>query len=251
MSNTLAKSQTVANFLSFPQTDKFLENVLKDRKTEFVSNLLALADNDKNIAECDPAELMKCALNSTALNLPLNKNLGFAYVVAYNKKPSFQIGYRGFVQLAIRTGKYETLSSCEVREGEIERNKFTGEIKFIKEAPENKIEGYLAYLKLTNGFTASAYMTEAQIEAHALKYSKAYQYDVKQNKKSSLWSDPDERPKMANKTVLKKLLSSYGILTTELSTALSNDTNHEPSNNDIPEAQIVPQTDGGNKKVKI
>jgi len=251
MSNTPVNKQTLSNYINFPQTNKFLEDNLKDRKTEFVSNLLALADNDKNIAACEPKDLVMVAMNATALNLPLNKNLGFAYVVAYGGKPSFQIGYKGLTQLAIRTEKYKILNSCEVREGEIERNKFTGEIKFIKECPENKIIGYLAYLKLISGFTASVYMTEAQIEAHALKYSKAYQYDVKHNKKSSLWSDPDERIKMALKTVLKKLLSTSGILTTELITAFASDSNHESHSEPIQEAQIVPQTDGYDKKLKI
>lgn len=240
------EKRSLANFLKTPNINKMIEDIVGNKKTEFVSNLLALSDNDKNIAECDPKELMMCALNATALNLPLNKNLGYAYVIAYNKKPSFQIGYKGLIQLAIRTGQYKTLNACEVREGEIKRNKFTGEITQVGEKPKNKIIGYMAFLELQNGFTSSLYMSEEQIEAHALKYSKSYSYDKAKNANSSKWSDKDVRPKMAIKTVLKGLLGTYGILSTEMQTAFNNDTDNEGATNsfrgnvsEVSEAEIV------------
>ena len=242
---TTPAKKTVANFLAIPKTQQFLEDNLREKRAEFVSNLIALTENDANLAECDPAKLMMCAMNATALNLPLNKNLGFAYIIPYKGIPSFQIGYKGFIQLAIRSGFYEFLNACEIREGEIERNKVTGEIKFIKDNPKGKIVGYLAYLKLKTGFSSSLYMTEEQIEKHALKFSKMYQYDKKNNKKSSKWSDVDIRPKMALKTVLKGLLGTYGVITTELSKAFENDNQNEaPSSSnraDIPEAEIIDQ----------
>jgi recombination protein RecT len=163
------KTTSIANFLSFDKTKKFLDDTLKDRRPEFVSNLIAITDGDTALAQCEPAQLMKCALNAVALNLPLNKNLGYAYVIAYKGTPSFQIGYKGFIQMALRTGMYEFLNAVEVRRGEMERNKITGEIKFIGENIEAPVVGYIAYLKLKSGFQASVYMTEEQIEAHALR----------------------------------------------------------------------------------
>ena len=81
--NTPATQQpkSVANFLNMPSTAKFLESTLQEKRAEFVSNLIAMADGDANLAACDPSALMKCALNATALNLPLNKNLGYAYII--------------------------------------------------------------------------------------------------------------------------------------------------------------------------
>lgn len=221
------KPVTIGNFLNFPNTQGFLEKSLKEKKTEFVSNLLALVDADPKLQECEPQRLMLCAMNATALNLPLNKNLGYAYIIPYNGVPQFQIGYKGLIQLALRSGQYEFLNAVEVREGEIERNKITGEIKFIGENENGKIVGYVAFLKLKNGFTASLYMTEEQIEAHARRFSKSYGYDVAQKKRTSKWSDPDARPKMAIKTVLKGLLGTYGLLSPELVTAFESDNDTE------------------------
>lgn len=238
---------TIGNFLNFPNTQKFLENNLKENKKEFVSNLLALCDSDQNLAECDPHKLMLCAMNATALNLPLNKNLGYAYIVPYKGIPQFQIGYKGLIQLALRSGQYKFLNACEIKEGEITRNKVTGEIKFIGENEDGKTIGYMAYLELNNGFTASLYMSENQIEQHALRFSKMYQYDKSQGKNSSKWSDPLARPKMAIKTVLKGLLGTYGILSPELITAFENDNEEnehiQNSNRVIKEVEVIKQTE--------
>lgn len=229
MSNKVAKKQTAANFLNLPNTSKFLDDTLAGRKTEFVSNLIAMCDNDSKLAECNPADLMKCALNATALNLPLNKNLGYAYIIPYKGVPSFQIGYKGIIQLAIRTGAYKYINAVEVRENEIKRNKFTGEIKFLGENPEGKIIGYIAYLELMSGFSASLYMTEEEIEAHAMRFSKMYQSDKQYKSRKSKWSDPLARPKMALKTVLKGLIGTYGLMTTEFEKAFSADQEHVES----------------------
>ena len=239
------KPATIGNFLNFPQTQKFLDDNLGEKRGEFVSNLLAMCENDTSLSSCDPKQLMMCAMNATSLNLPLNKNLGYAYVIPYKGVPSFQIGYKGLIQLAIRTGAYEFLNACEIKEGEIERNKITGEIKFLGDKPSNKVVGYLAYLKLKSGFQASLYMSEEEIEQHALKYSTMYKYDKQNNKTSSKWSDKDVRPKMALKTVLKGLLGTYGVMTTDMVKAIEADNDNEVSygSRDIQEAEVIPQNE--------
>jgi recombination protein RecT len=221
------EQRSIGNFLKTPSIESFLSDNLKERRGEFVSNLIALVENDNQLAACDPKKLMMCAMNATALNLPLNKNLGYAYIIPYKGIPQFQIGYKGLIQLAIRTGLYETLNAVEIREGEIERNKITGEIKFLGEKPENEIIGYIAFLKLKTGFKASLYMTEEKIENHAAKYSQVYKSDKKNNTRKSKWSDPDTRPKMALKTVIKGLLTTYGVMTTELQKAFESDSENE------------------------
>ena len=257
VANQEPKKVSMANFLTFPSTIGFLEKNLKDNSKEFVSNLLSLCAGDANLAICDPQALMLCAMNATALNLPLNKNLGYAYIIPYKGIPSFQIGYKGLIQLALRTGQYRFLNACEVREGEILRNKFTGEIKYLGENSNAKVIGYMACLELMNGFQASLYMNEIEIENHAIRFSKMYASDKQYSSRKSKWSDLDARPKMAIKTVLKGLLGTYGIMSTEMANAIGNDNENEVEsdnkgfrNADIPEAVIV-QDDAETQPEKV
>lgn len=231
--------KSIANFLNAPSTAKFLQETLAEKKPEFVSNLIALCDADKNLAACDPGALMKCAMNATSLNLPLNKNLGYAYVIPYKGVPSFQIGYKGLIQLAIRTGQYRFINATEIREGEISRNKVTGEIKVIADNPKGAIIGYMAYLELISGFTASFYMMNEELEEHAMRFSKMYQNDKKYGSFSSKWSDPDARPAMCRKTVLKMLLGTYGLMTTDFARALAADNDEVESGGNIRMAEYT------------
>ena len=244
--NQVAKQtpKSIANFLNAPSTAKFLQEALAEKKPEFVSNLIALCDADKNLANCDPGALMKCAMNATALNLPLNKNLGYAYVIPYAGVPQFQIGYKGLIQLAIRTGYYKCINAVEIRKGEISRNKITGEIQFFEEKPNEEIIGYMSYLELLSGFKASYYMGNDDLERHALRFSKMYQYDKNKGTASSKWSDPLARPAMCKKTVLKLLLSTYGLMTTEFARAFDSDSEEsESQGNRFEEVTIVNQPD--------
>ena len=206
---------------------------------------------------------MMCAINATALNLPLNKNLGYAYVIAYknNKKgivePQFQIGAKGFKQLAMRSGYYETMNNCEIREGELTLNKFTGEFSFNKPNPTGKIEGYFAFFRLLNGYTKSLYMTVEQMEAHAIKYVPLYRADIKNKTKYSKWST-DEREAMCLKTVIKLLLSREGMLSTDMAKAIDTDKDNDHNSNmnalrqaNYDDADIIDQSEPETKKVKI
>lgn len=244
--NAIAKPQakvSIANFVNSPSTAKFLEQTLQERKTEFVSNLIAMCDSDANLAACDPGQLMKCAMNATSLNLPLNKNLGYAYIIPYKGVPSFQIGYKGIIQLAIRTGQYKYINATEVREGELKRNKITGELTILSENPSGKVIGYIAYLELISGFSASLYMSEDEIEAHANRFSKMYQSDKRNKTSISKWSDSAARPAMAKKTVLKGLLGTYGLLTTEFIRAFEtdNDTEEAATGARFDDAEVINQ----------
>ena len=224
--STTEKGLTLGNFLNQKATADFLTKTLGTRKSEFVSNLLALSDSNKELLQCDNTELMKCALNATALNLPLNKNLGYAYVIAYKDwktqevHPQFQMGYKGFIQLAIRSGQYRTINTCEVREGEIKRNKFTGHTEFLGENPEGKVIGYLAYIELQNGFQQSLYMSLEQVKEHVSKYS---QSGIDKNTKEFKGVWKNEFDAMAKKTVLKLLLNRYGVLSVEMQNAIEKD----------------------------
>lgn len=227
--NLKSFNQTITS----PATQKYLTELLHERKGQFVSNLTALVANNANLQECEPYTLMFAALKATALNLPIEPSLGMAHVIPYKNKKrgiteaQFQLGYKGFQQLALRTGQYKTINTTDVREGELKRrNRLTGEIEFDfieneKERLAAPIIGYVNYFKLLNGFESTFYMSHEEMEAHALRYSQTYKSTSAYIKDSSKWSTDFDA--MATKTVIKLNLSKNGVLSTELQEAIMAD----------------------------
>ena len=213
-------------FLANPRTQDYLTTVLAEKKGSFVNNLTALVSNNAALQVCKPDTLMFASLKATALDLPLDQNLGFAYVLPYNDRKNgvtvaqFQMGYKGFIQLALRTGQFKTLNATDVREGELVDEDFvTGELTFKKADNREALPviGYVGYFKLLNGFEKYLYMTTAEMKAHALRFSQTYK------KGYGLWADADMFDSMARKTVLKLLLSKYAPLSVEMRDAIKAD----------------------------
>lgn len=212
-----------------PATQKYIADVLGEKKNSFCSNLTSLVANDKKLQACEPVTLLYAGIKATALNLPLDSNLGFAYVIPYKNKDGrteaqFQIGWRGIVQLAIRSGQFKTINVTDVREGELkEFDLLSGSMRF--EANPNRdtlpIIGYVAHFELVNGFKKSLYMTSSQIETHAVKYSRTYSSRDVSVKSQSKWTT--EFDLMAKKTVLKLLLGRYAPLSVEMQQAVKYD----------------------------
>ena len=208
------KKETVPTLLQQDIIQKRFKDVLKEKTPGFVSSLLSLVNNNKGLAECMPRSVLSAALIAASMDLPINPNLGFAYIVPYKSKTGaiaqFQMGWKGFVQLAMRTGLYKTIHCSEVYEGQIKSiNNFTGEIEFDPEGRfDDKVVGYCAYFKTINGFEKYLYMTTKEVTAHGKKYSQAFK------KGYGPWVD--DYPSMALKTVLKRLLSKYGMLSIEM-----------------------------------
>lgn len=210
-----------------PNTDSYLTSVLAERKGEFINNLTAVVANDAKLQACEPLTLMYAALKATALRLPLDPNLGQAYIIPYknNKEhkteAQFQIGWKGFIQLAIRSGQFQTINATEIREGELKGyDLMTGEVN-VQAVPDREskpVIGYLAYFKLTNGFTKSLYMNAEEIEQHASRYSQSYRGKYKD---SSLWAT--DKDAMAKKTVLKLLLNRFAPLSIDMRSAVQAD----------------------------
>jgi len=196
------------------------QNALKENAGAFIASIIDLYGSDKYLQECDPNAVVMEALKAATLKLPINKQLGFAYIVPYRSKgaviPQFQLGYKGYIQLAMRTGQYRFLNAGVIYEGvKVHRNILTGEITFSGEPTSEKAQGYFAYMELLNGFSKTVYMTKEEVIKHAQRYSKSY------NTANSAWkSNFDE---MAMKTVTRMLLSKYGILSTDMITALTSD----------------------------
>lgn len=219
---------TIAQYVKQDAVSERLNDLLGKRAPQFVTSLVSAANSDKNLASCDPSSVVTAALTAASLDLPVNSNLGFAYLIPYKNgregKTScqFQMGYKGFIQLAQRSGFYKTINATDVRDGEVvEQNRLTGEIEFNwiddeVERDKKPVVGYVAYFRLLNGFEKTFYWTKEKCEAHAKKYSKNYaKYGT------GLWKDDFDG--MSKKTVLKLLISKYGPLNTQLQKALAED----------------------------
>ena len=229
VSTLKAFNQTITS----PATQKYLSEVLHERKGAFVANLTALVANNAQLQACQPYTLMFAALKAAALNLPIDPALGMAHVIAYkNKKKGiteaqFQVGYKGFKQLALRTSQYKCINTTDVREGEIKkRNRLTGEIEFEFIEDDAKrlntpIVGYVNFFRLLNGFESVLYMSKEEMEAHAIRYSQTYRSSDPQIKAQSKWTTDFDA--MAQKTVIKLNLSKNGVRATELQEALKAD----------------------------
>lgn len=212
------------------QTQNYLQQVLHERKSSFVNNITALVSNSANLQECVPMSLVYAGLKATALDLPLDPNLGFAYVIPFknNKKgvteAQFQIGYKGFIQLAIRSGQFLLINVTDIREGELKgEDILTGEMSFsrVPDRESKPVVGYAAFFKLTNGFSKTMYMTVGEVKAHAGRYSQTYSSKNEYIRKASKWATDFDA--MAKKTVLKLLLSKYAPLSVEMQSAIQND----------------------------
>ena len=184
------------------------KEILGQKAPGFISSILSVTNSNTLLQKADPQSIMNAAVIAATLDLPINGSLGFAYIVPYKDQAQFQIGYKGLVQLAMRSGQYKTINVAEVYEGEIKsENRFTGEYEF-GEKTSDKVVGYMAYFRLTNGFEKYMYMTREEAERHGKKYSQTFKRGI------GLWATDFDA--MAKKTVLKMLLSKFGILSIEM-----------------------------------
>lgn len=177
----------------------------------FMQSMVSLTNGNAMLRKCSPQSILSACMVAATLKLPINPSLGFAYVVPYGNAGQFQIGYRGLIQLAMRTGQYQRINVANVHEGEIKSIDFvTGDIE-RGEKKSDKVVGYIAYFRLINGFEKTLYMSREEVEEHATKFSKTYR------NKSGVWHTHFDR--MAQKTVLKLLISRFGIMSTDMQSA--------------------------------
>lgn len=194
---------------------KRFTEVLGKKAPGFISSILAAVGTNDKLKVCDPMSVISSAAIAATLDLPINPSLGFAHIVPYGGKAQFQMGWRGFVQLAMRSGQFKTMNVAAVYEGELlDHNRITGEMTFGAATGTNVI-GYVAYFKLLNGFEKYYYMTRAEVEKHGKRYSKSFTSEGGQ------WQQNFDA--MALKTVIKMLLSKFGILSIEMQRAIETD----------------------------
>lgn len=212
----VSKIDALKGILNAPSVQEQFRNALNENSGSFVASVIDLYNNDSKLQSCQPKAVVMEALKAAVLKLPINKSLGFAYIVPYKNVPQFQMGYKGYIQMAMRTGQYRFINADLVYEGELQKvNKLTGEIDFSGKATSGKVVGYFAYIELLNGFSKTLYMEKERVEAHGKKYSPSFSYP------SSAWQTDFDA--MALKTVLRNLLSKYGYLSVEMMSAFDND----------------------------
>lgn len=233
--NTLQPKKTqLSGYLANEAVKKGLIGSLGGEKANrLIADLLAVAANNPAIQECDFKTVTSAGMMASALNLPLAPQLGYCYVVPFEDRKNgrttatFVLGYKGYIQLAERTGVYKKIIVLEIKESEFKSyNPMTEELKAeINEDSEGRdaenTVGYYAMFELLNGFTKTLYWSRKKMEAHAKKYSKGYAYDVEKGKAWSFWSQSFDD--MAKKTMLRQLIGKWGIMSTEMQTAFESD----------------------------
>lgn len=207
-------SKKIKNYLDTPELTERLQQAMTPQKKEiFKTSLLNVVNSNSLFEKVNPLSIIQSALVATTLDLPINSNLGYAYIIPYGVNAQFQLGYKGLIQLAQRTGQYQTISASEVKEGQIISFDPLKGIEFDWTKTDGEVIGYVAYFKLVNGFEKYLYMSIKELEAHGAKYSKTY--------RNGPWKT--EFDAMAKKTVLKQLISKFGIMSVEMQDAVVKD----------------------------
>lgn len=241
-SSQVAKKQQmgITAFLSNNTTQNYLAEVLGENKNKFITNLVSIVNQNPALQECTNKSLMSGAIIASTLDLSLNNSFGYAYLVPFNnkrqgvKEAQFQLGYKGYIQLAIRSGQYQSINAVPIYENQfISWDPIEEELELHKVEGEGEVVGYVAFLKLNNGFSKKMYWSYNKMLEHADTYSMAFSkanYEKLLNneipqkdlwKYSSFWYKSFDE--MAQKTMLRQLLSKYGILSVEMQKAYEYD----------------------------
>ena len=208
----LSVAAQVKSMISQDAVKKKFTEVLGQKAPQFLASITNVVAGSAQLKKCPATTIMSAAFVAATYDLPIDSNLGFAAIVPYNNnkynqqtrqwekhlEAQFQMMYKGFIQLAIRSGYYEKMNCSVVYKDElVSYNPITGEVEFvtdfskctqIAEGKSENIAGYYAWFKLLTGFRKELFMTTAEVENHARKYSTAYRYDLENNKKGSKWT---------------------------------------------------------------
>ena len=246
----LAKLKAVLNAESVQEQ---FANALAENKDLFVASIIDLYNGDASLQMCNPNAIVTEALKAAVLDLPISRSLGFAYIVVYNNKkkvrneqtgrdewikvptPTFIPGYKGYIQLAMRTGQYRTINADFVYEGELRTvNRLSGEVALDGNRTSDKIVGYFCYFELLNGYSKTLFMSVEDMAKYAKRYAPGIKQDTtiaqlidKANNgivsKSVGWEGNFND--MALKTVIRRVLSKYGYLSIKMQNAITADDN--------------------------
>lgn len=247
---------THKHFFNSPAVKQKFSEVLDGNGQQFVASLLSIVTNNNLLAKATNESIMTAAMKAATLKLPIEPSLGMAYIVPYNRnekqgntwvkinEAQFQMGYKGFIQLAQRSGQIRNIN-CDIvyKEEFLRYDKVYGTLHLKEEQVDSgEVEGYFASLELINGFRKMIFWKKEKVIAHAQKYSKTYDKQIGDFKSGTPWKT--EFDAMAQKTLIKELLSKYAPLSTELQEAIIAD-NEDSNVNEVKRAKDVtpPETD--------
>lgn len=224
MTNNGTEQNSLREILNSPAVKNQLSSILKDKSSQFASSLVTLASNDPQLREAEPMSIVSGAMQAAQLGLPLEKQFGFVYLIPFNtkengswvKKAQFVLGYRGYIQLAQRSGQYRSINVGNVYDGQLESwDPFKEKLEFNPEGKiSDEVVGYFGYFELLNGFEKTVYWTKEEVEKHRFENAKGRDKE----KPSGVWATNYDA--MAQKTVLRNLLSKWGILSVEMQEAI-------------------------------
>ena len=233
VANSLVKKTQKAGITTFLNSMNVVSNIDqalgKDNRQRFITGVISAVNNNAALQECTNQSILSGALLGESLKLSPSPQLGHYYLVPFNDKvkgkvAQFQLGYKGYIQLAIRSGQYKKLNVLAIKEGELEYfDPLNEEIKINlmvdkwDEREETETIGYYAMFELVNGFKKAIYWSKKQMEAHAIKYSQGY----KAKKGYTFWEKNFDG--MAYKTMLRQLISKWGIMYIDLQNAFEHD----------------------------
>lgn len=255
--------------MNTPAMKKKFTDILHEKSDSFMGSLMALVGGDNYLSKAEPMTIIASALKAATMDLPIDKNLGYAYVVPFNRsekvgnkwvkhnEAQFILGYKGYIQLAQRSGQYKALNALAIYDGQlIDWNPLTEEFTFdYKAKVSDEVIGYVGFFELLNGFKKTVYWTKQEIESHRIKNAKGYDKE----KLSGAWVDNYDS--MAIKTVLRNMLSKWGLLSVEMQSAITSDekvfrvdenkdlieetdlSDMEPLNQDLKEAERVEESE--------
>lgn len=216
---------TVKSLFNRDDVKNKFQELLGKRASSFITSVLQIVASNDLLSKAEPSSIYQAAAVAATLDLPLNNSLGFSYIVPFNTKQKdgtyktvaqFQLGYKGFIQLAQRSGQFKTISASPIYEGQlIEQNPLTGFVFDFRTRTSDRVIGYAAHFRLLNGFEKTLYMPIEDVRKHGMKYSQTFK------KGFGLWETDFEA--MATKTVLKLLLSKFAPLSIDMQKAVITD----------------------------
>lgn len=233
----VSTQQRKTGITTYLNNDAVKNNIIsvvgEKNSTRFISSVVSAVQVNPTLAQCTNGSILSAALLGEALQLTPSPQLGQYYMVPYdnsktkNKEAQFQLGYKGYIQLAIRSGQYRKIVVSEVKEGEVKYyNPVTEEFSMdpiLDTRERNKLQtvGYYAMFELMNGFRKELYWTKDMMQAHAETYSSGYRNDIKKHTAYTFWSKNFDA--MAKKTLIRQLISKWGIMSIEMTRAYEND----------------------------
>lgn len=206
---------TIKEYLAAPMVQQRISEMLDDRASDFTTSVISLAGNDPKLMKCEPRSLFNACLAAASMRLPISKELGMAHIIPYGNEAQIQLGWRGYVQLAQRSGEYLTIAAAPIYDGQlVSSDPLRGNVyNFADDAKQNDtILGYASLFVLRNGFEKDMFMTVKELEEHAKRYSKSYKSDF------GPWKDNFDA--MAKKTVIKLLIKNFGPMSIDMQTAI-------------------------------